>query len=102
MRKESSKRSSLNKKRSAFTRQILAERSWCEACPVFAKHDEKVTYLRNPACDVHEIVRRSQGGSIIDEENVLAVCRPCHDRIGRYPALAFELGLAKRGNTGDL
>jgi 5-methylcytosine-specific restriction endonuclease McrA len=45
--------------------------------------------------DIHEIVRRSQGGSIIDEPNLMAVCRDCHHRIGNYPALAFELGLAK-------
>jgi 5-methylcytosine-specific restriction endonuclease McrA len=47
--------------------------------------------------DVHEIIRRSQGGSILDENNVLAVCRPCHVRIGNYPQLAFDLGLAKHG-----
>jgi hypothetical protein len=47
--------------------------------------------------DVHELVRRSQGGSILDEANLLAVCRECHRRIGDYPALAFSLGLAKHG-----
>ena len=36
-------------------------------------------------------------GSILDEENLMAVCRPCHTRIGNYPQLAFDLGLAKRG-----
>ncbi len=77
--------------------RLLQERPWCEACPIFAEHDEKVTYNRNASCDVHEIIRRSQGGSILDEENCMAVCRACHQRIGNYPKLAFDLGLAKHG-----
>lgn len=102
MRRQSPKRAPLNRERKVFTRRILEERPWCEACPVYAQYDQKITYQRNPACDVHEVVRRSQGGSIVDSDNVLAVCRSCHDRIGRHPAIAFELGLAKRGNVGDL
>jgi hypothetical protein len=47
------------------------------------------------AVDIHELVRRSQGGSILDEDNLLAVCRPCHRRIGDNPQLAFDLGLAR-------
>jgi 5-methylcytosine-specific restriction endonuclease McrA len=52
-------------------------------------------YIKNRSVDIHEIVRRSQGGSILEESNLMAVCRKCHNRIGNYPALAFELGLAK-------
>lgn len=83
--------------RREFVVRILSERPYCEACPKFATHDGKKTYHRYASCDVHEIVRRSQGGSILDAKNVLAVCRKCHNRIGREPALAFELGLAKHG-----
>lgn len=68
---------------------------------MFASYDKKVTYTRNPSQDVHEIVRRSQGGSILDESNLLCVCRPCHQRIGNYPELAFQLGLAKHSWEGD-
>jgi len=75
-------------------KKILGERKWCEACPVFAADDGAVTYVRKPSQDVHELLRRSQGGSILDEKNLLAVCRPCHDRIGKYPQKAFELGLS--------
>lgn len=77
--------------------RVLSQRPKCEACPVFAKHDGLVTYRLHPSTDVHELVRRSQGGSILDESNVLAVCRGCHNRIGRQPALAFDLGLARHG-----
>ena len=77
--------------------RLLEEKPWCEACPVFAEHDEKKMYKRNQSSDLHELKRRSQGGSILDEENIICVCRPCHTRIGNYPQLAFDLGLAKHG-----
>jgi 5-methylcytosine-specific restriction endonuclease McrA len=77
--------------------KVLKERPLCQACRIFAAHDGKATFNQHMSKDVHEIVRRSQGGSILDESNVLAVCRPCHIRIGNYPQLAFDLGLAKHG-----
>ena len=81
--------------RRKFVKKILSERPFCQACPVFAEHDARAVFWVNQSTDVHELVRRSQGGSILDEENVLAVCRPCHTRIGEYPELSFNLGLAK-------
>jgi 5-methylcytosine-specific restriction endonuclease McrA len=97
LKKRSKKTEKLYSERRPFVEKILKERPLCEACKVFAAHDEKVTYRQHMSKDVHEIVRRSQGGSILDESNVLAVCRPCHIRIGNYPQLAFDLGLAKHG-----
>jgi len=85
------------KERRPFVEKILSERPACQACKVFAMHDGKTTFAQMPSQDVHELIRRSQGGSILDEDNVLAVCRPCHTRIGNYPQLAFDLGLAKHG-----
>lgn len=96
-KKRSKKREKLYEERRPFVARILKERPLCEACKIFAAHDNKTTYLQHLSKDVHEIVRRSQGGSILDPDNVLAVCRPCHVRIGNYPELAFELGLAKHG-----
>lgn len=84
-----------------FVARILSERPYCEACGVFAENDGIAVFWNNRSTDVHELVRRSQGGSILDEENVLAVCRPCHTRIGNYPQLAFDLGLAKHSWERD-
>jgi 5-methylcytosine-specific restriction endonuclease McrA len=95
LNKRSSKTANKYKKRIPLVKKLLEEKPFCEACPVFAKFDGKVSYIRNPSQDVHEIVRRSQGGSILDEDNLLCVCRPCHQRIGNHPQLAFDLGLAK-------
>ena len=95
MRHRSKKKEAEYKLRRPLVAWLLEERPYCEACPVFAEHDGLVTYVRNLSVDVHELVRRSQGGSILDEDNLMCVCRRCHTRIGNNPQLAFDLGLAK-------
>ena len=97
MRYRSKKKEEEYVKRRKMVKLLIEERQWCEACPVFAQNDGVAVYKRNQSCDVHEIIRRSQGGSILDIENLMCVCRPCHTRIGNYPQLAFDLGLAKHG-----
>lgn len=97
IRKRSKKMEAKYEDRRILVQKVLKERPLCQACKVFAAHDGKVTFNQHMSRDVHEIVRRSQGGSILDESNVLAVCRPCHIRIGNFPELAFKLGLAKHG-----
>lgn len=97
LRRRSAKREKLYETRREVVTGLLAKYPYCQACAVFAQHDGKVTFVQRKSQDIHEIVRRSQGGSIVDEANCLAVCRPCHRRIGDYPQLAFDLGLAKHG-----
>lgn len=93
--KRSKKREEIYKERVPLVKKLLAEHAWCQACPIFAEHDNLAVYIRRPSQDIHELVRRSQGGSILDESNLMAVCRECHARIGNNPKLAFDLGLAK-------
>lgn len=45
------------------------------------------------AVDVHEILPRSAGGSIVDATNLLRVCRACHRWIHEHPKEARALGL---------
>ena len=97
MRHRSKKKEQEYKLRRPLVARLLEQRPYCEACPVFAEHDEKAIYSRLRSVDIHELKRRSQGGSILEEDNLMAVCRQCHNRIGNYPALAFELGLSRHG-----
>lgn len=98
------KRSPLNKRskkmqtkyveRRALVEELLTERPFCEACVVFAVYDGKQGAVNlNRTDDIHELVNRSQGGSILDRINLLAVCRSCHTRITVRPKQAEELGL---------
>lgn len=50
------------------------------------------------AVDAHEVVPRSQGGSITDVNNIRALCRACHDWIGANPAQARADGWLASGN----
>jgi 5-methylcytosine-specific restriction endonuclease McrA len=95
VRYRSKKKEAEYKLRRPLVEKLLDEYPHCQACKVFADYDGAATYIQNRSVDVHEIVRRSQGGSILDESNLMCVCRPCHSRIGNYPQLAFDLGLAK-------
>ena len=80
----SKKRQKLNVARRIFVKRILEERSNCEA--------QIPGVCSNWATDVHEIMTRARGGSLLDEFNVLALCRRCHSFITENPAFAQEHG----------
>ena len=42
--------------------------------------------------DVHEKLTRARGGALDDPDNLMAVCRPCHDWITTHPKEATERG----------
>lgn len=89
--------------RRAIVSTMLKEHKVCQACAVWAGFDsvhgrlKSLVYVPNPPRDVHEIINRSQGGSILDEINLLAVCRPCHTRITTNPKDAERVGLHLEG-----
>jgi hypothetical protein len=71
--------------RRAFVARILGARPDCEA---------NITGICTwRSVDVHEVLRRSAGGDIVDDGNVKALCRPCHDWIHTHPREARRLGL---------
>lgn len=47
------------------------------------------------ATDGHEIKSRARGGSILDDANVMPVCRYCHMMITTHPLEAHERGFLK-------
>lgn len=81
----SKKRAQQNKERDFVRKVILKERgALCEAMI-----PATCTYV---GTDLHEILTRARGGSITDPENILLLCRGCHDFITREPAWAKEHG----------
>lgn len=93
MRYRSKKREREYRQRRPLVERILEERPLCEACVLYAALENKATFRQQPSCDVHEIINRSQGGSILQEPNLLSVCRGCHRRITVHPYEAETLGL---------
>lgn len=54
-------------------------------------HDDG-TRCPRPATDPHEVWSRGRGGSILDRDNVLPLCRTCHDHVTTHPAWAEQTG----------
>lgn len=84
MRQRSSRRQrQYQAERIPLVRQLLEERPVCQRC------------YRQRSVDVHEVKSRARGGSIVDEANLVCLCRACHDLITRSPAEAQRRGWLK-------
>ena len=83
IRKRSAKKEAEYKLRRPFVEEILTKYPACQACPVFAEHDEKKTYVRNRSTDVHELIRR--GLSLVPEGR------------GLFPQMSVEENLLMGG-----
>lgn len=89
--------------RREIVKDLLSTNPHCDACIIYTVYerlswsfpvgDATSVIRQNRTVDVHELVNRSQGGSIIDTQNLMAVCRPCHRRITTEPKEAELLGL---------
>lgn len=73
--------------RRALVAGMLAEHPWCQA------RIEGVCVGR--AVDVHELWRRSQGGDILNPDEQITACRPCHEWVTREPRKAEALRLSR-------
>ncbi len=86
----------------AIRTQVLARAGWrCQACGVRRR------------LDVHHVVKRSQGGSDFDLDQLVALCRWCHDQTdapyerGRLVVTAlgddqFRFDVIRRGARGSV
>jgi hypothetical protein len=107
LRPRSNKAQQLYKdKRVPLVKRLLAERPWCEACPVYAEVDQLQFYRIRSSVDLHEMKSRGRTGGIhgeewLDETNILCVCRECHRRITDFPEEAEALGLLKSGGLDN-
>jgi len=94
LKQVSKKRAKLNRERATFVKSYLSRQPTCEAGRVIetadVRHRCSIT-----AVDVHEMLTRARGGSIVDEANVLALCRACHDWIHDNPKRATELAFLR-------
>jgi hypothetical protein len=89
IKKISSKRTALAADRKRCREIVLARAQG--RCQVTLPHT-----CQGEACDVHEIKRRGQGGSILDPANCVACCRNGHRYLHDHPAEARAMGLLKR------
>jgi hypothetical protein len=80
--------------RRALVARLLSERPWCEVC-LSLKATENPDGIVMESSEAHEILRRSAGGDILDETNILCICWAHHSRIHRSPTWAKERGFLR-------
>lgn len=68
----------------------------CEACHLTPEGADPA----RPFDDMHEKLTRARGGDVLDPDNILLVCRTCHDWITGHELEARALGLV-RGRTAE-
>lgn len=107
LRSVSKKRQQVSGERRAMVREQLEARPRCEAGePIymyyinnfggeFARQRSRTDRCQGRATDIHEPLMRSRGGSIVDPENTIAVCRRCHSWIHANPDASVSMGLLR-------
>lgn len=85
MRRVSKRRLAVNRQRRKMANEHFPKHPMCA-----------VPGCRRPADDLHEVLSRARGGSIVDPANCKPLCRPHHNEItDTEPAWAYELGLLR-------
>lgn len=97
MKRQSAKTRSATPARRSFVAEQLADRPYCEA-GVLIEDDRHECGMHST--EIHEPLRRSQGGSITDVENSVSICRACHRWVHDHPRLSYDLGLLVRSTDG--
>ncbi len=107
LRPVSAKRAAIADERRAFVARILSERPQCEARnylrPIVATltgvdQDRVLGALRGctwRSVEVHELLSRARGGSIVEDANVASLCHRCHHWVTTEPRLATMAGLQR-------
>jgi hypothetical protein len=103
----SAKRAAIADERRAFVARILSERPQCEARnylrPIVAglsDRDQSRVFdvLRRctwTSTEVHELLSRARGGSIVEDANTASLCHSCHAWVTTEPRLATMAGLQR-------
>jgi 5-methylcytosine-specific restriction endonuclease McrA len=63
--------------------QLLKQHPQCQRCAT------------KKSTEVHEVLSRARGGSILDPSNCVALCHECHSWITTHPKEAQEQGWLK-------
>jgi 5-methylcytosine-specific restriction endonuclease McrA len=77
------------RQRRSLVAQMLEEKPVCERCDAAR------------STDIHEVVSRARGGSILDPSNLVALCRQCHSFITQNPLVAHAEGWSKHSWEND-
>lgn len=79
-----------------LVREMLAEDPNCELFNRIRRVDPTYRDCQRRAIGLHELKKRSAGGSITDRDNLLRCCGPCNSAVEDNPDMAWRCGLVMR------
>lgn len=83
MRARSRRMQAVYRDRGPLVADFLDRHPTCERCG------------RHRATEVHEVLSRGRGGSVLDESNLKALCHDCHRFVTEHPQEATVEGLLR-------
>lgn len=92
----------MNEDRIPLIQQLIAAGFGCEIGPVLAHHGEPdARHCRGAIQGMHELRKRSAGGSLINRNNLVPTCNYCNGWVEEHPDAAHEYGLVVRQDDLD-
>lgn len=80
--------------RRRLVKEMLEANPLCEGGELIWHFDTSHRCTRTTT-EVHEILTRARGGSILDKDNCVALCHSCHAWITEHPKEAHAMGMMK-------
>jgi len=80
--------------RRKLVKEMLEANPLCEGGELIWHFDTAHRCTRTTT-EVHEILTRARGGSILDRSNCVALCHSCHAWITEHPKEAHAMGMMK-------
>lgn len=78
--------------------ELLGERgAACEGCPLTPVGAAQP----RPWTDMHEVLTRARGGDPTDKNNILCLCRQCHQWVTTHELEARGLGLVRARTSAE-
>jgi len=103
LRRRSPKRQKLMEQhRIPLIKELIQGGVGCEIGPVLAFHGERdARYCSGRLEGLHELRKRSSGGSLVNKDNLVPACNFCNGWVENNPLKAWEYGLVVRpGDPG--
>lgn len=83
-------------------KQLVEAGFGCEIGPVLEHYGEAdARHCRGRIEGIHELRKRSDGGSLVNRDNLVPACNFCNGWVEDHPAKAREIGLVIRAGDPD-
>jgi hypothetical protein len=83
----------MREQRVPLVQELVAAGFGCEVGPLLKAYGLDSSHCRGRIEGLHELRKRSAGGSLTNPDNLVPACNPCNGFIEQEPGMARSLGL---------